>query len=778
MPAGPTPILCVAEKPDAAKRISALLSNGQSNRREGFSKYNKIFEFNYVVPNFGPNPCRIMMTSVSGHMCNLEFPDNFRGWHTCRPAQLFDAPVEKKVSKDKQQICRTLTKEGKTAKGLIIWTDCDREGENIGYEVIDNVKKVNKNIQVYRAKFSEITGPSITRAINNLIRPNLNMSLAVDCRQELDLRIGAAFTRYQTLMLQPLFGALAQNVISYGSCQFPTLGFVVERWLANKRFVVEPFWKLEIEHTKNGIKSIFKWDRNKLFDQELCLALLELCENCCPAKITSVTKKQKSRWRPIAMDTILMEKLASQKLRMSAQQTMKVAEGLYNKGYLSYPRTETNIFPPSLNLSNLLDNLSQAPQYQEFINKIKTTWNGPHPRNGRKNDKAHPPIHPTKALDANSFSPQEKSLHDLISRHFLACISRDAVGAETKVNLAIGTETFHCEGLCILERNYLEIYPFDNWSNKQVGDYQSSEEIVPDLMQCLSGQTEAPHLLTESDLITLMDKNGIGTDATHAEHIEKIKERTYVGLKNNRYFIPSMLGLALVFGYTKMNHSLLQKFSAPNMRSNLEKSLVDIVEGRRTKEEVLREQLVVYQKAFEKADEMNFMLKSSLRFYMQLGQGDPRFLAPERGEYFPDFGENEDDSGLGSDNDGRGPGGGGGGSGRGGGGDSGGGPPGSGPSGSGGAMASTPSFGSAASDPSKFSNQIGNVDTTYSVKKDIKTCFECGAKMNLYKFLPSEKFSFLCNGCMSVISCTGFEGDFLIFILTNLKFLNFFVSVQ
>lgn len=90
-------------------------------------------------------------------------------------------------------------------KYLIIWTDCDREGENIGYEVIEVCLAAKPGVQVFRAKFSEITYQSIMRAIQNLGPPNQNVNEAVNVRQELDLRIGAAFTRFQTLRLQQVF---------------------------------------------------------------------------------------------------------------------------------------------------------------------------------------------------------------------------------------------------------------------------------------------------------------------------------------------------------------------------------------------------------------------------------------------------------------------------------------------------------------------------------------------------------------------------------------------
>lgn len=138
----------------------------------------------------------------------------------------------------------TLEREVRRAQWLIIWTDCDREGENIGYEIIDVCKAVKPNINVFRAKFSEITRASVDRALRTLGEPDLRTSQAVDVRQELDLRIGAAFTRFQTMRLQKKFASLEKQLLSYGSCQFPTMGFVVERYKAIENFIKEPFWKI------------------------------------------------------------------------------------------------------------------------------------------------------------------------------------------------------------------------------------------------------------------------------------------------------------------------------------------------------------------------------------------------------------------------------------------------------------------------------------------------------------------------------------------------------
>lgn len=211
-------------------------------QREGLSPYNKIYEFDYNVR--GQN-AQMLMTSVSGHLLNFAFVASFKSWQSCNPEQLFEAPVVKTCSDDYIKIRNTLEREVRSCNGLIIWTDCDREGENIGFEIIEVCRAIKPNIPIYRAKFSEITTASVKRAITNLIEPDQKQSQAVDVRMELDLRIGAAFTRFQTLRLQNVFPSqISNNLVSYGSCQIPTLGFVAQRYKEIEDFISQQFWKL------------------------------------------------------------------------------------------------------------------------------------------------------------------------------------------------------------------------------------------------------------------------------------------------------------------------------------------------------------------------------------------------------------------------------------------------------------------------------------------------------------------------------------------------------
>lgn len=103
------------------------------------------------------------------------------------------------------------------------------EGENIAFEVASACLESNPRLQVLRATFSALIPRDIFRAMRNLHPPDERLAKAVDARQEIDLRLGVAFTRFQTTRLRDKYEGL-NEIISYGPCQFPTLGFVVERY--------------------------------------------------------------------------------------------------------------------------------------------------------------------------------------------------------------------------------------------------------------------------------------------------------------------------------------------------------------------------------------------------------------------------------------------------------------------------------------------------------------------------------------------------------------------
>eukprot|EP00002_Diphylleia_rotans_P017927 TRINITY_DN3478_c0_g1_i14.p1 TRINITY_DN3478_c0_g1~~TRINITY_DN3478_c0_g1_i14.p1 ORF type:complete len:725 (+),score=106.47 TRINITY_DN3478_c0_g1_i14:45-2219(+) len=570
--------LNVAEKPSVAKEISAILSSGNPSRRNGFSPYNGIFEFGYQIQG---QQVDMVVTSVSGHLMEIDFPETFRNWSSTDPSSLFTAPIEKRVPQDKEPIQKTLLAEARTAQWLILWLDCDREGENIAFEVIEVCKRANSRLKILRARFSALVPRDIHAACQRLCTPNELDSIAVDARQEIDLRIGAAFTRFQTLRIRNKYDGVPDSVVSYGPCQFPTLGFVVERYLARENFIPEPFWSIKSTVKRNETEATFNWKRGQVYDHFTCLVFYEFCVLQPTATITSVVGKPTKKFKPLPLTTVELQRRCARFLKFSSEHCMKVAEDLYQKGYLSYPRTETDRFSPNMDLRSFVQNQVNSPQWGAYAANL-LAGKFREPRQGKNDDNSHPPIHPTKYI--GDLSGDSKALYELVVRHYLACCSDDAQGFETVVEMKISQETFRATGLVIKERNFLDVYPYEKWVGNNIPDFTIGEQFIPTTLVMTEGTTTAPQLLTESDLLSLMDKNGIGTDATMAQHISNIQERGYAEKRNN-FFVPTTFGLALYRAYEQMNLDMTK----PDLRRKMEDDMKRISQGSKRKQDVVLE---------------------------------------------------------------------------------------------------------------------------------------------------------------------------------------------
>ncbi|KAK1947637.1 DNA topoisomerase 3-alpha [Phytophthora citrophthora] len=584
-------VLNVAEKPSVAKEIANILSSGHAQRRAGLSKYNALFEFPYQVQG---QHVQMVVTSVTGHIMELDFDTSVRSWYSCDPVELFTARIVKKVRSDDtmKKIEKTLMKESKNCQWLVLWLDCDREGENIAFEVKSICEKTNRRLRVLRARFSALIPRDIIHAVQNLVEPDERLALAVDARSEIDLRIGAAFTRFQTMRIQTRFPALKQekNVISYGPCQFPTLGFVVERFLKIQNFEREAFYHISVTHQQNdrpdAPTTTFKWKRGHLFDRMACLCIYECLVESQTATIESIDKRPSWKRKPLPLTTVELQKRASRWLRISSEATMKAAESLYNKGLLSYPRTETSKFKEGTDLMNLIRLHENHHQWGNYVTRdLLDGGKYEAPRHGNSDDQAHPPIHPTKSVALNTLSdPNEKKVYEFVTLHFLACCSRDAKGSQTSVVMRMLDESFTASGLMVEERNYLDIYKYEKWNASAIPVYQQGQVFCPSTVVMINGETNPPPLLSEADLIAKMDSNGIGTDATIAEHIRTILKREYaIKVNNDTQFEPTTLGLALVLSYEHMGLELAK----PVLRAAMESDCKAISLGQKALRQVV-----------------------------------------------------------------------------------------------------------------------------------------------------------------------------------------------
>ncbi|CAK7895942.1 DNA topoisomerase 3 [[Candida] anglica] len=595
-------ILCVAEKPSISKAVAKTLSADNTRTRKTKAKYIMNYDFKFNFPGYGL--CDVTMTSVLGHITNVDFPPSF-SWGKCPPGRLLEAPVLEIVSQ--KDVYGNIAQEARNANILMIWTDCDREGEFIGWEILQAARSTNTNLtadNVWRSQFSHLERTHVLQAAKNPVKLDVNAVKAVSCRMELDLRVGASFTRLLTDLFRK--STVVQldkgsNLISYGTCQFPTLGFIVDRYNRVKNFVSEPFWFLCVDVKRDNQTVQFTWTEGHFFDRLYVLLLYQNCLKSDQGQVTNVIRKPTSNWRPLPLTTVELQKDCARIFKMSSKDALDAAEKLYNKGFLSYPRTETDQFPATMDLKELVQKQTQDSRWGQYSQSL-LDGQFKQPRGGNRDDKAHPPIHPVNYVNTSSLdNDKQKKVYEYVVRRFLACCSEDAKGEQTTVTLQWGDENFTANGLTVIARNYLDIYPYRKWeSSKQLPKFDQGEVIKINGGRMKDGKTSPPSHMTEPELIALMDVNGIGTDATIAEHIHKIITRGYVvkiKQRGSEFIIPSELGMGLIEGFDRIEFENIS-LSKPFLRKRLENSLQDIVDGRTTKEVVLSEVIQLYRQAF------------------------------------------------------------------------------------------------------------------------------------------------------------------------------------
>ncbi|GAA96385.1 uncharacterized protein L969DRAFT_89097 [Mixia osmundae IAM 14324] len=633
--------LCVAEKPSIARGITEILSGGRSRTRNGGSRFVNNYEFSYRLEGY-PGFTDFVVTAVVGHLTANDFDDAHRGWRSCDAFDLFDAPIITFIPPKLKDVARNLQNEARTAQILMIWTDCDREGEHIGWEVQNVCLKVNPRLVVLRARFSAIIANQIHQACQHAVALDERQASAVEARIMLDLRVGAALTRLQTFNFQAAFPELQGSVISYGPCQFPALGFVVEQYERMRNFVAEAFWSIQSTLRRDGATVTFNWARNRLFDREVAGMLHQWCLDDPEATITSVQTKPASKWKPLPLTTVELQKSGSRILRLSPKKVLEIADALYQRGILSYPRTETDQFDPHFNFQELIEKQTQDTRWGPFAQRLHR-GEFERPRGGRKNDHAHPPIHPTAHANLQG---DEARVYELVTRRFLACCHKNATGRQTTVRVSIAREEFNASGLIVLERNYLDVYPYDRWEGNALPDFHLNETFLPATCELKEGKTTGPSLLTEADLVNLMDKNGIGTDATIAEHIEHLLERDYISREKDgrsTVLVPTTLGIGLVEGYNRLG--LDNSLSKPHLRRMTEHRMSLICTGQRTQQDVIEETLDEYREMFIVARRQWQTLTDTVREFSELGAQD---LPPDDGAPVPMAdvdGDEDDDAG-------------------------------------------------------------------------------------------------------------------------------------
>ncbi|CAE7021296.1 TOP3B [Symbiodinium sp. CCMP2456] len=277
-------VLMVAEKPSIAAALTEALCPQRSgaSKRRATSPSSPVHEYSGT---FLRQPARFRVTATTGHVYSLDFSQEYNNWETHSPDSLFSATTVRTYD-GRANMPAHIAAEAKDCDILVLWLDCDREGENICFEVLELALPHMRPAPVgafpdayrgcvYRARFSSLAPQDLQAAMMQLAQPNRDEALSVDARQELDLRVGVAFSRLQTMYFRKHFGRqLGKQMVTYGPCQIPTLWFCVHRHVAIVDFVPEPYWQLTATVSAGQRSFQAQCDQGRIWNETEAQALL------------------------------------------------------------------------------------------------------------------------------------------------------------------------------------------------------------------------------------------------------------------------------------------------------------------------------------------------------------------------------------------------------------------------------------------------------------------------------------------------------------------------
>ncbi len=603
-------ILVVTEKNDAATQIARLLSDA------GKPKADKVY--NTPVYRFRHGGDEWVTIGLRGHILAPDFPtelkyDKQQGWYglssdgEVMPVHMPDslarppykskrkpfladgvdikgwkvpslpylvwAPIEKLPAE--KEIIRALKNLAKKSDAIIIGTDFDREGELIGSDALHQIRMVAPDVPVSRARYSAFTKAEIDHAFSHLVELDQNLADAGESRQYIDLVWGAVLTRYLTLARRGGFG----NVRSAGRVQTPTLALVVEKEEERHAFVPEDYWVISGELTYNGSDAFKTTHATARFKnkEEADLAYAHV-KDAKTATVTEVVKKARTQRPPAPFNTTSLQAAAASE-GISPARTMRIAESLYMRGLISYPRVDNTVYPKSLDLRECVKTISSvaayAPVCKELLAQQTLT-----PTRGKEETTDHPPIYPTAAADPHDMQPAEWKLYNLVARRFLATLMDASVSESTKVSLVIGGEPFVTSGTVLVKPGFRAIYPYGLKKDDQLPPLEAGCVCDVQSMSFDAKQTEPPARYSQGRLIQEMEKRGLGTKSTRASIIQRLYDVKY--LKNDPVE-PSQLGMAVI----KALHEFAPPITSPEMTAELERNMTEVSEGSNTQDHVV-----------------------------------------------------------------------------------------------------------------------------------------------------------------------------------------------
>ncbi len=552
------------------------------------------------------------------------------------------------------EIISKLKKMAKSATSIILATDEDREGEAISWHLVQalglgndqQIEDGKEDKRIKRIVFHEITKPAIEHALKNPRDIDLNLVDAQQARRVLDRLVG-----YE---LSPFLWRKIRYGLSAGRVQSVAVRLIVEREREINAFKAEEYWSIEAKLSKKdtaGTDSIqFTAKLSKIdgktvgkmgINSESQAKQITSDLNNSEYEVTEITKKEVKRNPSAPFTTSTLQQEAARKLGFSAKQTMAVAQHLYERGFITYMRTD------SLNLAE-----SALQQAQEIItNEFGKAYSLSEPRKFSNKSKgaqeAHEAIRPTdlSLLPQNMKSSAERNgirLYDLIWKRTIASQMQHAVFDQTAVDITANQKyTFRANGQVVKFDGFIRAYT-------EGTDEQAEDEIegaLPELsenellnlieLSPIQHFTEPPPRYTDATLVKALESYGVGRPSTYAPTLTTVQERGYV-LKEDKKYTPTEEGYLT----TDMLVQHFPEIVDINFTSKIEEQFDDIAEGKLKWVPVIsdfykpfKEHLIEKEKTVEKKIELSdtpcpHCSKMMLIKYGRMG----KFLAcPEEG---------------------------------------------------------------------------------------------------------------------------------------------------
>ena len=570
--------LIIAEKHDAAKRIAEILAGAKprSQRVAGV----EAFQFDDKV-----------VLGLSGHIVGVDYPQEYNNWQKVDCKDLIRAEIV--VRPINEKIVDALRSLGKQADRITVATDYDREGELIGVEALKIAREVNPGLKADRVRYSAIVKDEILKAFKDSGKVDFDLAASGEARQIIDLVWGAALTRYISLTS----GRLGKEFLSVGRVQSPTLALIVDREREIQAFVPKAYWEiyadlekeLRVQHAKGRI-----WEKTEVDKIVANLGTMGV--------IRSVETKPRIEKPPAPFDTTSFISAASG-IGFSASNAMRIGEWLYVNGFISYPRTDNTVYPPSIDLVVLTRLFTKGAFSKEaerlLLGKMV-------PTRGKRSTTDHPPIYPTVPVDKSELKDDQWRIYELVVRRFFATLADQCVWDATSLKVDIGQEPFRASGARLVEAGWRYYYPYSKAEEHILPEVKEGERLKVLGHNVEAKETQPPARYGQGKLIKLMDDLGLGTKSTRHDIISKLYARAYVQGNPMR---PTNTAYAVV--------DTLQKYAPtitkPEMTQTLENDMTQISERKIKEDEVIEESRVMLTSVFDELTQNQTGIGQSLK---------------------------------------------------------------------------------------------------------------------------------------------------------------------